>query len=99
MPIVWTVSEGEGVRIDGTDIWMVDRILDGGASAEVIAPDGRRVTLQEEVVFRVGPGFNMWLTSGAPEGAIRLVMESYTPLMHRHPPRNHKPGAAEVKPA
>ncbi len=90
MPVVWQLSPGEGVRIDGTDIWTLERIIDDGLGAELVAPNGQRVTLQMDVVFRVGPGFRFTLAPGAPEGSIRLVMEAYVPLMHRHPPRSLK---------
>ncbi|WP_237213190.1 hypothetical protein [Falsiroseomonas oryziterrae] len=93
MAIFWVIPEGEGVRVDGTDIWLVAKIHADG-SADLTTPDGRTVTLQPEIAFRVGPGFRMWLMPGAPAGTVRLAMESYVPLMHRHPPRSHRPGAA-----
>lgn len=90
MAVMWIVKEGEGVRIDGIDIWTVERIIEDGTAAELRAPDGSLVTLREDVPFRVGPAFRMSLAPGAPEGCIHLVMDAYAPLMHRHPPRNHK---------
>lgn len=99
MPIVWQVFEGEGVRIDGTDVWILKRIMQDGTAAEMLAPDGSLVVLEEDIAFRVGPGFRMWVMPGAPKGSVRLAMEAYVPVMHRHPPRNHKPGAAGGRPA
>ncbi|WP_203070558.1 hypothetical protein [Falsiroseomonas ponticola] len=90
MAIFWTIKEGEGIRIDGTDIWMINRIIDGGGAAEVATPFGDIIILEENAVFRVGPGFRMWLERGDLDGHVRLAMEHYVPLMHRHPPRNHK---------
>jgi hypothetical protein len=98
MPIAWTIRQGEGVRIDGTDIWTVEQISDDGATV-LIGPDGARVTLSGEQPYRLGPGFRIWLGPGAPKGSIRLVMEAYVPLMHRHPPRDHKAKPAQGRPA
>jgi hypothetical protein len=97
MPIVWTVLQGEGVRLDGTDIWTVERIIDQGASAELAGPDGRRIKLLADQPYRLGPGFRMWLVPGTPSGAVRLVMDAYVPLMHRHPPRDHKQGLTAAR--
>lgn len=91
MAIFWDVREGEGVRIDGTDVWIVTRILEHGTAAELLGPPGQRVTLHEDIPYRPGPGFRMWLVPGASEGCVRLAMEAYVPLMHRHPPRDTRP--------
>ena len=49
MAIFWDVREGEGVRLDGTDVWLVTRILEDGTAAELLGPAGQRVTLHEDI--------------------------------------------------
>jgi hypothetical protein len=90
MAICWTIQEGTGVRVDGTDIWLVEQIIEDGTAAILRSPSGQLVTLKENIEFRVGPGFKMWIAPSPLPGSIMLVMESYTPIMHRQPPRDHK---------
>ena len=90
MPIIWLILEGEGVRIDQTDIWIVEKVLAGGTAARLRRPDGGMIELQENIVHRVGPGFRIWLAPNAPAGHVHLAVEAYAPVMHRYPPRNRR---------
>ncbi len=92
MPLFVDLAVGEGVRIDGTNIWLLKTIAEDGAAARFFDPLGREVVLEADVPFRAAPGLKLWLSPvGGSAERVRLVLDAYIPLIHRYPPRTGGP--------
>lgn len=91
MPLARDLMVGEGVRIDGTDIWLLKEIIEDGTAAVMFDPTGKEVTLRQDVAYRVGPGFRLSVAAIDAPAHIRLVIDAYIPLVHLYPPRTGKP--------
>ena len=59
MPLVLDLRVGEGVRLDGTDIWLLKDIRADGAAAIFFDPTGSEVVLERDVPHRVAPGLKL----------------------------------------
>lgn len=93
MPIIYYSAVGEGVRIDITDVWTVKSIGPDGTSAVIMGPDGQLIGLAGDEVHRVAPGLRLGVAPGRRPGEIGIVLDAFIPLVHRHPPRDHRPSA------
>lgn len=93
MPIVVELMVGHGVKIDTSDVWLLKEVIQDGTAAVMIDPTGKEVTLVEDTAYRAAPGLRLSVMPATQPDRIRLVIDAFIPLIHRHPPRNNKPSA------
>ncbi len=91
MALTRDLTVGEGVRIDGTDIWVLKEIIEDGTAAVMFDPAGKEVILKQDIAYRAGPGFRLSVAPVAEPDHIRLILDAYIPLVHLYPPRTGKP--------
>ena len=93
MPMVMELSVGQGVKIDTADIWLLKEVIQDGTAAVVLDPAGKEVTLVEDFAYRAAPGLRLSVMPATQPDRIRLVIDAFIPLIHRHPPRSNRQAA------
>ncbi len=86
MSLVFNVAIQHGVRIDRTHLWVLQRILDEGYAGVFEAPDGQEVVFRTDRQCRVAPGLCLGLIAPSRPDEVRLIIETYVPVIRCHEP-------------